>query len=60
MNACKPIMQADAAAFVQWQRQMAVDRSRGHFFKSLYTADVEQEQDSPLQPAARKVNSLFA
>ncbi len=33
--------QADEADFLQWQRQMAVDRSRGHFFKGLYTADAD-------------------
>ena len=27
-----------------WQRQMAVDRSRGQFFKSLYQADLEEEE----------------
>jgi hypothetical protein len=46
--------EADAAALVQWQRQMAVDRSRGHFFKSLYTADIEEEELDRLKPSTRK------
>lgn len=50
--------QADAAAFVQWQRQMAVDRSRGHFFKSLYTAEIEEDEEDSLKPVRRKVCSL--
>ena len=32
------VLQADQANFQEWQKQMAVDRSRGHFFKSLYQA----------------------
>jgi hypothetical protein len=32
-------LQADEAEFSSWQRQMAVDRSRGHFFKSLYPTE---------------------
>lgn len=32
-------MEADEAEFSSWQRQMAVDRSRGHFFKSLYPTE---------------------
>ena len=32
-------VQADQADFANWEDQMAVDRSRGHFFKSLYQVD---------------------
>lgn len=49
--------QADAAAFRQWQRQMAVDRSRGHFFKSLYQAEVEEEADEAGRPIPRQVHN---
>lgn len=37
-------MEADEAEFSQWQRQMAVDRSRGHFFKNLYPAEDQSRQ----------------
>lgn len=49
--------QADAAAFRQWQRQMAVDRSRGHFFKSLYQAEEEEEVDEAGRPVPRQVRN---
>ena len=38
--------QADQEKFREWQKQMAVDRSRGHFFKSLY--QVPADPDSKL------------
>ena len=34
---------------------MAVDRSRGHFFKSLYQAEVEEDEDEAGRPASRQV-----
>lgn len=50
-----PHLQEDAAAFQQWQRQMAVDRSRGHFFKSLYQAELDEEEDDAAGQPRRKV-----
>jgi hypothetical protein len=35
--------QADQEKFREWQKQMAVDRSRGHFFKSLYQAPADPD-----------------
>ena len=40
---CSCICQADQASFQEWQKQMAVDRSRGHFFKSLYQAEPDPD-----------------
>ena len=37
---------------------MAVDRSRGHFFKSLYQAEVEEEADEAGRPVPRQVPAI--
>ena len=52
--------QADEADFLQWQRQMAVDRSRGHFFKGLYTSQADQDAAGsyPRRMPVRLRNSL--
>lgn len=41
---------ADAAEFTNWQKQMAVDRSEGQFFKSLYQPETDAQTSKPLDP----------
>lgn len=44
-------MEADEENFEEWQNQMAVDRSRGHFFKSLYPAKIPKANSTVRQAA---------
>lgn len=53
--------QADEADFLQWQRQMAVDRSRGHFFKGLYTSQADQDAaGTPLRRLPVRLHNSFS
>ena len=53
--------QADQADFANWEDQMAVDRSRGHFFKSLYQVDPKGAARRALlqDPRVRRPDMLY-